>query len=116
MTGAIGGSINSTTLNSLRLDSKTASLYYPNQFSVANIVMSTASYIDQQIDQKRVMQSLFATAQLGWKESLYLDLTARNDWSSTLAYTKHSSFFYPSVGLSWIINNSLTMPEWIKFG
>ena len=62
------------------------------------------------------MQSVFATAQLGWKESLYLDLTARNDWSSTLAYTKHSSFFYPSVGLSWIINNSLTMPEWINFG
>ncbi|WP_431607218.1 TonB-dependent receptor [Parabacteroides goldsteinii] len=116
LTGAIGGSINSTTVNSLRLDSKTASLYYPNQFSVANIIMSTASYIDQQIDQKRVMQSVFATAQLGWKESLYLDLTARNDWSSTLAYTKHSSFFYPSVGLSWIINNSLTMPEWINFG
>ena len=40
LTGAIGGSINSTTVNSLRLDSKTASLYYPNQFSVANINVS----------------------------------------------------------------------------
>lgn len=116
LTGAIGGSINSTSVNSLRLDSKTASLYYPNQFSVANIVMSTAAYINEQIDQKRVMQSVFGTAQLGWKESLYLDVTARNDWSSTLAYTKHSSFFYPSIGASWVINNLIDMPEWISFG
>lgn len=116
LTGAIGGSINSTTVNSLRIDSKTASLYYPNQFSVANVILSTAAYTDEQIDQKRVMQSIFGTAQLGWKESLYLDVTARNDWSSTLAYTKQKSFFYPSVGLSWIINNTIKMPEWVSFG
>lgn len=116
LTGALGGSINSRTVNSLRLDSKTASLYYPNLFTVANIIMSTAAYINQQINEKRVIQSVFATAQLGWKESLYVDLTARNDWSSTLAYTRYKSFFYPSVGLSWIINNSLAMPEWINYG
>ena len=68
------------------------------------------------MNQKRVLQSLFGTAQLGWKESLYLDVTARNDWSSTLAYTKHSSFFYPSVGLSWVLNNTVKLPEWISFG
>lgn len=116
LTGALGGSINSTTVNSLRFDSKSASLYYPNQFSISNIIMSTAAYIDQKINRKRVIQSVFATAQLGWKESLYLDVTARNDWSSTLAYTKHTNFFYPSVGLSWIIDHSLKMPEWVNLG
>lgn len=116
LTGALGGSINSTTVNSLRFDSKSASLYYPNQFSISNIIMSTAAYIDQKINRKRVIQSVFATAQLGWKESLYLDVTARNDWSSTLAYTKHTDFFYPSVGLSWIIDHSLKMPEWVNLG
>lgn len=116
LTGALGGSINSRTVNSLRLDSKTASLYYPNLFTVANIIMSTAAYINQQINEKRVIQSVFATAQLGWKESLYIDLTARNDWSSTLAYTRYKSFFYPSVGLSWVLNNSLAMPEWVNYG
>lgn len=116
LNGAIGGSINSTNVNSLRLDSKTASLYYPNVFTVANIKMTQAAYIDEQMNQKRVLQSLFGTAQLGWKESLYLDVTARNDWSSTLAYTKHSSFFYPSVGLSWVLNNTVKLPEWISFG
>ena len=116
LTGALGGSINSQTVNSLRLDSKTASLYYPNLFTVANIIMSTAAYINQKINEKRVIQSAFATAQLGWKESLYVDLTARNDWSSTLTYTRYKSFFYPSVGLSWILDKSLAMPEWVSYG
>lgn len=116
LTGAIGGSINSTTANSLRLDSKTASLYYPNVFTVANIKMTQAAYIDETINRKRVLQSIFATAQLGWKESLYLDVTARNDWASTLAFTKKKSFFYPSVGLSWVLNNTVKLPEWISFG
>ena len=115
LNGAIGGSINSTNVNSLRLDSKTASLYYPNVFTVANIKMTQAAYIDEQMNQKRVLQSLFGTAQLGWKESLYLDVTARNDWSSTLAYTKHSSFFYPSVGLSGIISEMVKLPEFISY-
>lgn len=115
-TAALGGSINSRTVNSLRLDSKTASLYYPNLFTVANIIMSTAAYINQKINERRVIQSLFATAQAGWKESFYVDLSARNDWSSTLAYTRYKSFFYPSIGLSWILNNSLEMPKWVSFG
>ena len=116
LNGAVGASINSTNVNSLRLDSKTASLYYPNVFTVSNIKMTQAAYIEELINQRRELQSIFATAQLGWKESLYLDVTARNDWSSTLAFTDHKSFFYPSVGLSWILNKTLKLPEWISFG
>lgn len=116
LNGAIGSSINTTTVNSLRIDSKTASLRYPNQFTITNIVMNGNANIQESINQRRELQSIFATAQFGWKESLYLDVTARNDWSSTLAFTNNSSFFYPSVGLSWIINNSLKLPEWISFG
>lgn len=114
---ALGGSINDKNLNSLRYDSKTSSLKYPNVFTIANIVMSNSAYISQQIEARRQKQSVFATAQLGYKESIFLDVTARNDWSSTLAFTPHekSGFFYPSAGVSWIINRSLTMPPWISF-
>lgn len=42
--------------------------------------------------------SVYANASIGWKNQLYLDASARNDWSSTI----HDSFFYPSVSLSWI--------------
>lgn len=86
-------------MNSLRYDSKTASLKYANVFNVANIIMDGSAYIDQQIDAHRQLQSLFATAQVGYKDIFFLDLTARNDWSSTLAFTPNEKkgFFYPSV-------------------
>ena len=115
--GAIGTSINTTTVNSLMIDSKLASLYHPNVFTVPNVVMSSKAAVSQTIDSKRTIQSIFGTAQVGWDEMLYLDLTARNDWSSTLANTNsmHSGFFYPSVGVTWILSKTLKMPEWISF-
>lgn len=51
------------------------------------------------------------------KEKLFLDLTARNDWASTLAYTEHekAGFAYPSVGLSILLDKWVKLPEWISF-
>ena len=42
--------------------------------------------------------SVYANASLGWRNQLYMDVSARNDWSSTI----REAFFYPSVSLSWI--------------
>jgi len=114
---AVGGSINNKVVNSTRYDSKTASLKYANVFNLANIIMNGSAYIDQQIDAERELQSVFGTAQIGYKESLILDLTARNDWSSTLAYTpnENSGFFYPSIGGAWVIDKMIEMPWWVSF-
>ena len=46
-------------------------------------------------------QAAFGNATLGYREKIYLDITARNEWSSTVA----QSFFYPSVGLSYILKD-----------
>lgn len=118
ITGAIGTSINVNTANSLMIDSKLASLYRPNVFTVPNIVVSSKAAISHTIDSRRTIQSVFGTAQVGWDDALYLDITARNDWSSTLANTNSmkSGFFYPSVGLTWILSKSLKLPDWISFG
>ena len=115
--GAFGGSITDKTTNSTRYDSKTASLYYANVFTLANIIMNGSAALDQKIDSHRQLQSLFATAQVGYKESAYIDLTARNDWSSTLSHTKHEGrgYFYPSVGTSLILSRLLTLPEWVSY-
>ena len=93
--GAIGASINDKTVNSLRYDSKTASLKYANVFNIANINMNGSAYISQQIDAQRQLQSVFGTAQVGYRDCIFLDVTARNDWSSTLAFTPNekSGFF-----------------------
>ena len=50
------------------------------------------------------LNAVFATAQFGYKEGLFIDVTARNDWSSALAFTDNVSFFYPSVGASFLLN------------
>jgi TonB-linked SusC/RagA family outer membrane protein len=75
----------------------------PNLFAFKNINLSTIEtdqwgYHDQ-------YQALFATAQLGYKSMLYLDLTARNDWSTALANTDTRSILYPSIGLSGILTD-----------
>ena len=114
---AIGGSINDRIRNSTRYDSKNASLKFANVFNIANIIMNSSASIDQKIDEHRQLQSIFGTAQIGYKEKLFLDLTARNDWASTLAYTEHekTGFAYPSVGLSILFDKWVKLPEWISF-
>ncbi len=114
----VGASLNDKTVNSLRLDSKTASLYYPNVFTVANIVMNGSAYIDQRIDAHRQIQSLFAAVSFKYAESLNLEVTGRNDWASTLAYTSHegSGFFYCSLGASWQIGRTFELPAWASSG
>ena len=61
------------------------------------------------------MQSFFAMAQLGYKESLYLDVTARNDWSSTLPIDNRS-YFYPSVSGSFVFTELFSKNDILTFG
>jgi outer membrane receptor protein involved in Fe transport len=60
------------------------------------------------------VQSVYGTAQLGYNNYLYLDATARQDWSSTLP-APHS-YFFPSVGLTAVVSEMTKMPDWISFG
>lgn len=55
---------------------------------------------------RKQINSLYATASMSWDDYFYLDLTARNDWSSTLPKDNYS-YFYPSVGASWIFTQML---------
>ncbi|WP_314951642.1 SusC/RagA family TonB-linked outer membrane protein [Tannerella forsythia] len=66
---------------------------------------------------------LSAIVNLSWKEQLYLELTGRNDWLSTLTYPiymeagmNNYSVFYPSVNLSWVFTETFEMPKWFSFG
>ena len=115
---SLGVSISRKKANELRYDSKTASLKFANVFNIANINMNTSAYISEQIDAIREMQSLFVTTQIGFRDYLFLDVSARNDWSSTLAYTSRESrgFFYPYIGVSCLMNRVLKLPEQVTSG
>ena len=59
--------------------------------------------------------SAFASMELGWKSMLYLTMTGRNDWDSALRRTEQKSFFYPSIGLSGVISEMVTLPKAISY-
>ncbi len=103
----IGTSIYDTRLGTQFFDSKGADLRFANVFSLQNIKQPGASIAEGITRQQ--LQSVFASAQVGYKGMVYLDATGRNDWSSTLAYTANTSFFYPSVGLTGILSEMFTM-------
>ncbi|MDT7828319.1 SusC/RagA family TonB-linked outer membrane protein [Pricia sp. S334] len=63
--------------------------------------------------EKRI-NSLYGFARFAYDDMLYLDLTGRNDWSSTLP-TDNNSYFYPSATLSAITNDIFDMPEFVSF-
>ena len=61
------------------------------------------------------VQSVYGTASVSYKNYLYLDITARNDWSSALP-KENQSYFYPSIGLTNIITDMISLPKWVSYG
>lgn len=87
----------------------------PNVFTVTQI--NRARLIPEQSGYHDQTKSLFASVELGWRSQLYLTMTERNDWPSMLAgpHSNKSSFFYPSIGSSWIISESFNLPQQIDY-
>jgi TonB-linked SusC/RagA family outer membrane protein len=86
-----------------------------NRFSVADIspnALDAEQYVEQ-----RQLQALFASAQLGYRNFLYLDITGRNDWSSTFAYTpiRSKGYFYYSAGLTALLSDMFKLPAPLNF-
>lgn len=89
---------------------------YSGLFATPNVV-TLANGLTQTVGEgyaKKEIQSVFFSASFGYKNWAYLDVTGRNDWSSTLPKTNRS-YFYPSVSLSAILSEALKLPAWIDF-
>jgi len=76
-----------------------------NLYTYANVNRSTSEM--SQSGYHKQKQSAFGSVQLGYKNMLFLDVTARNDWASTLAESGNQSIFYPSAGLSGVLTDLL---------
>ncbi|MGM9760474.1 MAG: SusC/RagA family TonB-linked outer membrane protein, partial [Parabacteroides sp.] len=93
-------------------------LVVPGQFFIGNSknpVGTTAN-----ISGEKTILSIAGQVAVSWKDQVFLDITGRNDWSSSLVYAdKHGnySYFYPSVSASWLIHETYRdqLPEWISF-
>ncbi|MGH2564765.1 MAG: TonB-dependent receptor domain-containing protein, partial [Ginsengibacter sp.] len=84
----------------------------PFFYDISNI--STPNrYTNYNYYEKRI-NSAYGTADISYRNYLYLNLTGRNDWFSTLASNKNS-IFYPSVGLSFILSDALKLPAAVNY-
>lgn len=83
-----------------------AGLVVPNVFTINNIRSDALSYGNSR--SQRGIYSLYGMATIGINNMAYLDLTARNDWSSTLP-AANRSYFYPSASLSLLIDQMIGM-------
>lgn len=99
-----------------KMNASAGELLVPDLFSLNNGI-NKPTVTSELI--RRKMNSLYGSLQLNWDGYLFLDVTARNDWSSTMSKANRS-YFYPSVSLSGVISDMLpkiggSMPEWFTF-
>ncbi len=93
-------------------------LVVPGQYFIGNS-KDTPKY-GSSISGEKTILSLVAQAALSWRNQLFLEVTGRNDWSSSLVYADghgNYSYFYPSVSASWILSETLRddIPSWMSF-
>ncbi|MFA5535357.1 MAG: hypothetical protein WDA19_12730, partial [Mariniphaga sp.] len=94
---------------SANLKSNTGKLIIENKFFLKN-----GETVETSDDESHTQnQAVYGTVQFGFRDYLFLDVTARNDWNSTLP-APHN-YFYPSVGLSGVLSDMFVMPEFISF-
>jgi TonB-linked SusC/RagA family outer membrane protein len=101
---------NSRVFKSNGLTSSGSNFLIPNLFALSNTTnpTTTDSYAEKNVN------SVYAFAEISYKSAIYLNVTARNDWSSTLP-VQNRSYFYPSIGSSIVLSNLITMPQAINY-
>ncbi len=107
LSASVGGNVLYSKGSSLSNSSKAGSgIIVPNVFTIQNISSGALDYSN--FRSQKGINSVYALANLGWRDRIYLDLTARNDWSSTLP-PENRSYFYPSASLSIMLNEFFNM-------
>lgn len=105
----VGASVNDTKSKELSYRGPIREVGIPNMFTVFDLDKEKSRA--QKYGWQEQTQSIFASVEMGYKSMLYLTVTGRNDWASQLAGSPQRSFFYPSVGLSWLPTATFDMPE-----
>jgi iron complex outermembrane receptor protein len=114
--GYIGGETQNYKTTYLLSETR-GGLSYPGSYFIAN--SKDKPYTEGGLRNSKVFNSLYASADLGYKNQLYLQATFRGDWSSALTYTNgtgNNFFTYPAVSLSWLFSETFKLPSWISYG
>lgn len=107
LTASAGGNLLYSRWSHVSNSSKAGSgLIIPYLYTIQNIESGSLNYANARYE--RAINSLYAMANLGWADRIYLDLTGRNDWASTLP-KENIPYFYPSASISILLNNMIDM-------
>ena len=107
--GSIGG--NTRTQKYRKMEAEVEGLVVPDVYKLTNGVTTPLVRKD---DSNKEVNSMYGLLSLAFKDYIFLDVTGRNDWSSTLP-VQNNSFFYPSVNTSFVISEMFTMPKAIDY-
>jgi len=120
LTASVGG--NQLRQKSEFLEVNAPQLNIPGIYNLSNF---RAPLQTTQTDTEKRINSLYTSIQLGYLNSIFLDLTARNDWSSALTLpeevkalgvgSEDNSYFYSSAALSAVISDMVELPEFLSF-
>ncbi len=114
ITAIIGASTTRNTHEHFYGDSGTnGGLQFANVFSFQNFNGNPSVNINQNSYETRT-NSVFASTTIGFNDRIFVDLTARNDWSSTLP-ADNNSFFYPSIGVTGVLSELFDLGEKVSF-
>lgn len=81
-------------------------------FNIENLfaLTNTANPRPSEDYTKKAVNSVYGFGEISWKNAIFLNITGRNDWSSTLP-SNNRSYFYPSVGLTAVLSDLITLPQ-----
>ncbi|WP_167605860.1 SusC/RagA family TonB-linked outer membrane protein [Maribellus sediminis] len=112
ISGFVGGVIRQNYME-MKGATQIGGMVIPNFFSFSNLP-SGVQPVYMYENGEDILYSLLGSAQLAWKDQVYVEAQVRNDWSSILP-PQNNSYFYPGVSASWIASSSLDLPEIIEF-
>jgi len=110
VSASAGGNVLNQNGSSVRTATKErgSGLVIPGLFTLANIEPNNLDFSSTEF--RKSIYSVYGLVNLAYKDIVYLDLTGRNDWSSTLP-AENRSYFYPSASLSLLLNNMMELPS-----
>ncbi len=112
ITGSLGGNLRYNRGKSVQNTSKNgAGLITPGLYTLANISPLNLDFYST--ISERAINSVYGLINLSYRDMVYLDVTGRNDWSSTLP-VNNRSYFYPSASLSVLANQVFSLPKTIN--
>lgn len=109
VSGSLGGNLRYNKGTAVSNSSKPGSgLTTPGLYSLSNISPLDLNFSSSMSE--RAVNSVYGLINMGYRDMVYLDVTGRNDWSSTLP-VNNRSYFYPSASLSLLADRIFSLPK-----